>query len=53
MKKILVFLVVFFSLVALFFTCVISGISILKVEDMGDTGDEVHVDGGAGLFLMT
>jgi hypothetical protein len=52
LDRILVFFVVFFSLVALFFSCGISGVSALKEGDMGDSGDEEHVDSGASLFLM-
>ena len=44
LDRILVFFIIFFS-------CGMSGISILEKRDMGDSGDEGHVDLGAGLFL--
>ena len=35
---------------ALFFSCGMSGVSILEEGDMGDSGDEGHVVSDAGPF---
>jgi len=51
-SRILVFLV-FLSIIGLFLSSVVTGVSLLKGEDLGDSVGDEHVGSGAGLLLLT
>ena len=53
LDRILVFLVVFFSLIELFLHSGISGDSMLKMKSLGDKGEKGRVDSSAGLLILT